>query len=76
MIEMVYQLQVNTSQGPQLRFMGAMLDAKGLDSWFGAVFVLAVGVGMFELTRREFSRQWGQTQEEIEREIKRREAAV
>jgi branched-chain amino acid transport system permease protein len=29
---------------------------------------------MFELVRREFKRQWDQVQEEIELEIKRREA--
>ena len=74
MIEMVYQLQVNTSQGPQFKFMGALLDAKGLDSWFGAAFVLVVGVSMFELTRRQLVKEWGLVQEEIEREIKRREA--
>ena len=52
------------------------INAKGFDSWFGACFVLLVGAAMFELTRREFLRQWGQVQEEIEREIKRREAAI
>ena len=56
--------------------MGARLDATGLDSWFGAALVLAVGVLMFELTRRQFLVQWGVVQEEIEREIKRREAAT
>jgi branched-chain amino acid transport system permease protein len=76
MIEMVYHLQLVDSLGPELRFMGATLHVKGLDSWFGAVFVLLVGIGMFELTRRHFAQQWGQTQEEIEKEIKRREAAI
>ena len=76
MIEMVYQLQVNTAQGPQLKFMGAQLDATRLDSWFGAGLVLIVGVLMFELTRRQFLGQWGQVQGEIEREIKRREATL
>ncbi len=76
MIEMVYHLQLNEALGPQLKFMGATLNAKGFDSWFGAGFVLVVGVAMFELTRRGFARQWGQTQEEIEKEIKRREAAT
>ena len=36
--------------------------------------MLATGVVLFELTRREFVRQWGTIQEEIEKEIKRREA--
>jgi branched-chain amino acid transport system permease protein len=74
MIEMVYHLQLNPSAGPTMEFMGASLDAKGVDSWFGAVFVLATGIGMFELARRQFLRQWGETQEEIEKEIKRRES--
>ncbi len=74
MIEMIYHLQLNEPLGPELRFLGATLNAKGLDSWFGAAFVFACGVALFELARREFLRQWGETQEEIEKEIKRREA--
>ena len=76
MLEMTYHLQMNQALGSELSFMGATIDAKSLDSWFGAAFVLAVGVAMFEMTRRQFARQWGQTQEEIEKEIKRREAAL
>ncbi len=76
MVEMVYHLQLNEALGPELKFMGATLNAKGLDSWFGAAFVLVVGVALFELVRRHFVLQWGSTQEEIEREIKRRETAL
>jgi branched-chain amino acid transport system permease protein len=76
MVEMVYHLQLNEALGPKMRYLGMALDAKGFDSWFGAAFVLLVGLAMFEFTRREFARQWGRTQEEIEREIKRREAAT
>jgi branched-chain amino acid transport system permease protein len=74
MIEMVYHLQLNPALGPQMRFLGATLNAHGVDSWFGAVFLLATGAALFELTRRAFVRDWGEVQEEIEREIKRREA--
>jgi branched-chain amino acid transport system permease protein len=74
MIEMVYHLQLNSALGPQLRFLGVPLDAMGLDSWFGAAFVTLVGLAMFEATRRVFGKQWGQIQEEIEKEIRRREA--
>lgn len=74
MIEMTYHLQLNPALGPQMTFMGATLDAHGFDSWFGAVFVMLTGLAMFELVRREFKRQWDQVQEEIELEIKRREA--
>ena len=74
MIEMVYHLQLNAALGPEMKFMGAMLNAKSFDSWFGSVFVLVTGLALFELTRRQFTRQWGEIQEEIEKEIRRREA--
>jgi branched-chain amino acid transport system permease protein len=75
-IEMVYHLQLNEALGPTLKFMSATLNAKGVDAWFGACFVLAVGVALFELSRRQFVREWGHAQEDIEKEIKKREAAV
>ena len=76
MIEMLYHLQLNEALGPVMKFMGASINAKGFDSWFGAVFVLLVGLATFELARRQFVREWSRTQEEIEREIKKREAVV
>ena len=76
MIEMVYHLQLNEALGPTMKFLGASLNAKGFDTWFGASFVMLVGLAMFELARRQFVKEWGRTQEEIEREIKKREAAA
>ena len=75
-IEMTYHLQLNSALGPELPFLGATLNTGKLDSWFGAVFVLLTGAAMFELTRRQFARQWGDVQAEIEKEIKRRETAA
>lgn len=72
-VEMVYHLQLNEALGAEMKFMGATLDAKSVDTWFGAVFVLMVGLGLFEVARRQFVREWGTVQEEIEREIKKRE---
>jgi branched-chain amino acid transport system permease protein len=74
MIEMVYHLQLNEALGSKLKFMGMALDAKSAESWFGAGLVLATGLGFFELTRRVFITDWERIQEEIEKEIKRREA--
>jgi branched-chain amino acid transport system permease protein len=74
MIEMVYHLQLDAALGGAMKFMGATLDAQSVDSWFGAAFVLATGVALFELTRREFVRQWGAIQEAIEKETRRRQA--
>ena len=74
MIEMVYHLQLNAALGSELTFLGAKLDSKGLNSWFGAAFVMLTGLGLFEVCRRQFAIQWSQIQEDIEKEIKRREA--
>ncbi len=76
MIEMVYHLQLNAALGPDMVFMGMPLNAKGLNSWFGAGFVLLTGLGLFELCRRQFLHQWGEIQQDIEKEVKRREALL
>ncbi|MES2400947.1 MAG: branched-chain amino acid ABC transporter permease [Pseudomonadota bacterium] len=74
MVEMLYHLQLNAALGPELGFMGARLNATSINSWFGAGFVMVTGLGTFELMRRHFLGQWGEIQNEIEKEIKRREA--
>jgi branched-chain amino acid transport system permease protein len=74
MIEMLYHLQLNAALGPQLSFMGATLNAQGVDSWMGSALVTLTGAALFELSRRHFAHEWGEVQEEIEKEIKRREA--
>ena len=76
MIEMLYHLQLNEALGPQLKFLGLTLDAKGTGSWVGAALVLLVGVVLFEWARRKFVKKWSDTQEQIEAQIKQREAAV
>jgi branched-chain amino acid transport system permease protein len=73
-IEMLYHMQLNAGAGSQLEFFGATLDVNGFNSWFGALFVLVTGLGMFESTRRQFIVQWGEIQEYIEKEMKRRES--
>ncbi len=74
MIEMVYHLQLSTTVGSELKFLGIALNAHSLNSWFGAAFVMFTGLGLFELTRRQFLIEWGEIQEYIEKETKRREA--
>jgi branched-chain amino acid transport system permease protein len=75
LIEMIYHIQLNSALGPTLNFFGVALDTSGFSSWFGAVVLLAAGLGVLEVVRRRFVRVWGQAQEEIEAEIKRRELA-
>ncbi len=76
MIEMVYHLQLNQVLGPQMKYIGLDLNAKGVASWVGAGIVLLVGLVLFEMARRRFVPLWGRVQEEIEAEIRRREVAA
>ena len=73
MIEMVYHLQLNAAMGPTLRFVGIDLNTQSLDHWFGAIFVLLTGLGLFELCRRHYQHDWGVIQEDIEKQTKRSE---
>lgn len=73
-IEMIYHLQLNTALGSEVRFLGVNLDVKSLYSWTWSALVMLAGLGLFEVTRRQFMRKWGVIQEFIEKETKRREA--
>ncbi len=75
LIEMLYHLQLNEALGPLMKFCGLTLDARGATAWTGAAALLAAGMAGFELARRRFGRRWDDAQGEIEREIRRREAA-
>ena len=74
MVEMVYHLQLNQALGSELTFLGIKMDAKTVSSWLSALMVFLAGLSVFEYTRRKFAAQWGQAQEYIENEIKRKES--
>ena len=73
MVEMIYHLQLNAAVGPELKFMGLMLNATQPGIWLSAGLVFLAGLGLFELTRRKFRTQWSRIQNEIETGIKRSE---
>ena len=50
------------------------MNPAGLNSWFGSAFVFLTGLGLFEVVRRQFLREWSEIQEYIEKETKRRDA--
>ncbi|HEY9064070.1 MAG TPA: branched-chain amino acid ABC transporter permease [Burkholderiaceae bacterium] len=75
MIEMVYHLQLNEALGPEMKFMGVMLNAKGAASWLGAFAIALVGLLGFEFARRRFARRWGEVQTEIAEAIRAEELA-
>ncbi|OGB35472.1 MAG: ABC transporter permease [Burkholderiales bacterium RIFCSPLOWO2_12_FULL_61_40] len=74
LLEMVYHRQLNAAMGGELHFLGASLDTASPGAWLGAGVVMVVGLGLFELCRRQFLGRWSVVQESIEQEIKRREA--
>jgi branched-chain amino acid transport system permease protein len=74
MVEMVYHLQLNQALGSELTFLGIKMDAKTVSSWLASLIVFLAGLSVFEYTRRNFAIQWGQAQEYIENEIKRKES--
>ena len=71
MVEMVYQIKLNEALGPMMKFAGMELNTRSGQTWAVAVVALLVGVGLFELVRRRFARQWHQIQEEIEARLAR-----
>ena len=70
MIEMMYQLKLDASLGPELRFLGVTLNAHGLASWLACAAVTLAGMGLFELTRRRFVVKWGEIQAFIEKKTR------
>ena len=73
-IEMVYHLQLSSTAGSELHFLGTDIDVASAKSWLGASALLIVGGGLFEVCRRQFAKAWGHAQEQIQKEIQRREA--
>ncbi|MCJ0763268.1 branched-chain amino acid ABC transporter permease [Variovorax terrae] len=76
LIEMAYHRQLNAALGPNVPLAGLMLDTQNPLTWAAAVALLAVGLGLLEIVRRRFATRWGQIQEDIERDIKRKELAA
>lgn len=74
-IEMIYHLQLSTTLGDELNFLGMTLHARSATSWGGALVAAFVGFALFELARRRFARRWGAIQEFIENAMKQRENA-
>jgi branched-chain amino acid transport system permease protein len=69
MVEMTYHLQLSSSEGPDIKFLGLTLNTTGLDNWLGAAGIMFVGLVLFEIARRRFAREWEAIQAFIEKKI-------
>ena len=76
LIEMVYKLQLSSSSGTTLRYLGFTLDVASAASWLGALAVMVIGLVAFEAVRRRFAVVWGAIQSEIERDMTFKEPDV
>ena len=74
LVEMVYHLQLHSTSGSTLPYLGMTLDIRAVTSWAGSALVLVIGLALFEWVRRGFARRWGAVQTFIEEETRRREA--
>ncbi len=66
MVEMVYHIKLNEGLGPLMTYAGFELNTLSVQVWGATVATLVVGAGLLEVVRRQFNRQWGSVQEEIE----------
>ena len=75
MVEMLYHLQLSSSQGSEIVFIGLTLNTTGFNHWALAALVMGTGLALFELARRRFAREWGEIQAFIEKKLNREEAS-
>jgi branched-chain amino acid transport system permease protein len=66
LLEMLYHRQLNAMLGPRLIFMGQNLDTSAFASWLASACVCLAGLGLFELVRRRFVKNWALIQFEID----------
>lgn len=57
LLEMIYHRKLDAALDPATPFLGLMLDSAQADAWVGAALLLATGLGLFELARREMVRR-------------------
>lgn len=74
-IEMIYHLQLGSSQGGELPFLGTTLNVFTFASWAGATAFTLAGLGLFETSRRRFALKWKRIQEAIEQQLHPEDAA-
>jgi branched-chain amino acid transport system permease protein len=71
-IEMTYHLTLEAANGTVRKIFGFAVDTAGATAWLIAASLLIGGALIFTPMRRNFSRTWGQIQEEIEEEQARK----
>ncbi|MEN3291328.1 MAG: branched-chain amino acid transport system permease protein [Burkholderiales bacterium] len=73
-VEMLYQLTLESVNGTTMKVFGLTFDAAGTTGWSIAALLLIVGGLGFWKTKKSFQRAWGEVNTEIEGLIRRAQA--
>jgi branched-chain amino acid transport system permease protein len=65
MVEMIYHLQLNAANGPELPFAGWVLNSQSTSTWAISLGLFLLGLAVFEMVRKQFARQWSDIQTDI-----------
>ena len=74
MVEMVYHRKLNEALGPTMTYWRAEINTDSTGAWMGAGLLALVGIVLFEVARRRFVIRWSAVQDDIEAELRRRNA--
>ena len=75
LVEMIYHLQLDAANGPELPFAGWVLHTDSATTWGISLALLAIGLLVFETVRRRFALIWSDIQTEIAAAQQAKEAA-
>ncbi|MEY3502605.1 MAG: hypothetical protein RL763_673 [Pseudomonadota bacterium] len=65
LVEMIYHLQLDAANGPNLPFAGWVLNTQNPSTWGVSLGLFVVGLAVFETVRKQFVRLWGEIQTDI-----------
>lgn len=73
-VEMLYQLTLESVNGTTMKLFGFMVDAAAPAGWVVAALLLIAGGLGFRQTKKSFQRAWGEVNTEIEDLVRRAQA--
>jgi branched-chain amino acid transport system permease protein len=73
-IEMLYHLTLESSNGTVMRLFGMQVDTAGVTAWLIAAALIAIGVFLFLRARPAFRQTWDEANLEIEEMIRKEHA--
>jgi len=66
LVEMIYHIQLDSALGPEMPFMGTVLNVDQAATWVGSVLILLIGIALLALGKRFFVKRWNLIQEQIQ----------